>query len=268
VLDRRILNRALLERQHRLQRRRGSAVEEIEHLVARQAQIPNSPYIGLWTRLEGFHPHELARADHEATSRPHGHPSQHSPPGDVARRPAAAAALVHCARTDASDMSAWSGLTRLRTVFEKLRQELRTFQDERGRELFDVPDGSLPDPETPAPPRFLPDYDNLVLGHEDRTRVIALEHRYTVGSGTVLLDGFIAGTWTIARNRLGSRLTVSSFAALQRPDRNALAEEGERLLSFVSPEAPQRELEFVVSAPRSSWQRTPAPTLLKMGRET
>src|SRR5439155_3215957 len=127
---------------------------------------------------------------------------------------------------------AWSGLTGLRSEVDRLRPRLRTFRDERGRELFDVPDLPLPHPDTPVPPRFLPEYDNLVLGHDDRTRVIAFEHRYVVFSGMFLLDGFVAGIWRIQRQSQDARLVVSSFTTLRRPDRAGLAEEGERLLDF------------------------------------
>jgi len=152
-----------------------------------------------------------------------------------------------------SDISAWSGLTALRNVVERLRPTLRTFQDERGRELFDILNGPLPDPETPAPPRFLPEYDNLVLGHDDRTRVIAFEHRYVVFNGTFLIDGFVAGTWTIKRRRHDATLMVSSFTPLRKADRFALADEGERLLGFAAVEAETRDVQFDVARPRTAW---------------
>ena len=105
-------------------------------------------------------------------------------------------------------MRTWSGIAGLREVFERLRPTLRVFRDERGRELFDVDDGPLPDPGPPAPVRFLPVYDNLVLSHEDRSRVVPPE----VGAGlpigqenvgSVLIEGFIGARW-----RHPSRTTV------------------------------------------------------------
>ena len=140
-----------------------------------------------------------------------------------------------------ADAQKWSGLARLRPAFERLRSVLRTFRDERGRELFDLPDAPRPDPETPAPARFVAEFDNLVLSHADRTR-IAGEYpaaRYiTVNGlvlGTILIDGFIAGTWKIARQQGAATLHVTPFAPLAPPDLVALGEEGARLLAFAAP---------------------------------
>lgn len=100
------------------------------------------------------------------------------------------------------DMQTWAGLTRLREVFERLRPRLVTFRDENGVELFDLPDAPRPDEDTPAPPRFLPEFDNVLLGHADRTRVIPPRYRGRNGNGnqsygTVLVDGFLAAVWRL-----------------------------------------------------------------------
>jgi len=136
------------------------------------------------------------------------------------------------------DVQAWSGLTRLRVVLERLRPRLRTFRDERGRELFDIPDAPRPDPATPAPPRFLPEYDNVLLGHADRTRIIPAGRRIPLPpgngatTGTILLDGKYAGTWRIARSSLPPRLTIEPFEPIAAAERTALEDEAARLLSF------------------------------------
>jgi hypothetical protein len=148
------------------------------------------------------------------------------------------------------DLQAWSGLTGMKLTFEKMRPELRTFRDERGRELFDVQDGPLPDADTPAPPRFVPDYDNLILSHADRTRVIADEHRSSVFlkaarvRATFLLDGFVRGTWKIERAKGGATLVVEPFKRIPKADRAALSAEGEELLRFVEPDAKRQALRF------------------------
>lgn len=359
VLSQRALNRALLERQHLLRRRKASASQEIEHLVAMQAQVPNSPYVGLWTRLEGFQPEELAaliskrravrlglmrntvhlvtghdclelralfqplfertlktthfgrdlvgldmapviaRAidlmaqkprtfselgkllqqqwpDRNPTSLAYGMrylvPIVQVPPrgiwGESAQpswtsaehwlgRPLATRPsvdklvrryLAAFGPATVADVSAWSGLTGLRDVVERLRPKLRTFRDERGRELFDLPHGPLPDPDTPAPPRFLPEYDNLLIGHDDRTRVIHRDYRYSIFMGTVLVDGFIQGTWTIERRRDRATLMIEPLRRLSKSDRIAVEEEGDQLITFAASETSRRDVRITAVA--------------------
>ena len=353
ILSQRALNRALLERQHLLARRKASAAAEIEHLVGMQAQVPNSPYVGLWTRLEGFQPKELTELiskrravrlgllrntihlvtardclalyplfpatlertlksspfgrnlvgvdmsavvaqartllqekprtfselgallkqrwpDRDPTSLAYvirhlvpivqvpprgiwgmsGQPTWTSAEHWLGRTPTAKPSLEKLVRrylgafgpASVADVTAWSGLTGLRDIVEKLRSGLRTFQDERGRELFDVPDGPLPDANTPAPPRFLPEYDNLLIGHADRTRVIDYAYRYVIFTGTLLVDGFVQATWTIKRARDAATLTIEPLRRLSKADRVAVVEEGERLLAFAASEASRREV--------------------------
>jgi hypothetical protein len=135
-----------------------------------------------------------------------------------------------------ADIRAWSGLTGAAAIVERLRPRLRTFRDERGRELLDVPDGPLPDPATPAPVRFLPVYDNAILAHDDRMRILSDGHPPDIAhSPTVLVDGFAVGTWEIDDGRLEIRL----FADVEARDRAALEEEGERLLAFAAGSEPR-----------------------------
>jgi hypothetical protein len=142
-----------------------------------------------------------------------------------------------------ADARIWSRLTGLREVFERLRPGLRTFRDDKGRELFDVPDGALPDPETPAPPRFLPEYDNVFLAHDDRSRIVRDDVRWSQRTvmegrfGTVLVDGSIGASWKIIRDRGRATLQIEPVLPLGRRDMNAVAEEGERLIAFTDPDA-------------------------------
>jgi hypothetical protein len=133
------------------------------------------------------------------------------------------------------DATAWSGVGGMREVFESIRGELRVFRDEAGRELFDVPDAPLPPGDTDVPVRFLPEYDNTLLGHKDRTRVIADEHRSLVyiGSGlmtgTVLVDGFAAATWRVK----DGQLSLEPFRKLTKAETTAIEPEADALLSWL-----------------------------------
>jgi hypothetical protein len=345
VLSPRALNRALLERQLLLRRHDLSATDALEHLVGLQAQNPNAPYVGLWSRLVDFEPDDLAdlisarkvvrialmrwtlhavSARDCLTLRPvlqpvmerrmqacfgrhlagvdlewlvgRGRELVEQEPrslGDVGQllaaecpRPeprvlahalTALAPLVHvpprgiwgrngrAVQTTAqrwlgrpleratdpdelilrylaafgpatvADIRTWSGLTGVRLAVDRLRPRLRTFRDEQGHELLDVPDGPLPDPGVPAPPRFLPDYDNAVLAHADRTRIVADPGRRRMAMPkTFLVDGFVGGTWRLIRGRGIHALEISPWVEIAREDRIALAEEGIRLLTFIA----------------------------------
>ncbi|MGN6108567.1 MAG: winged helix DNA-binding domain-containing protein [Kofleriaceae bacterium] len=356
VLDRRALNRALLARQWLLHRRPDSAIAAVEHLIGMQAQVPTSPYVGLWTRFVEFGHAELVRllaarqvvrlsmmrsTLHLTTAadclalRPvlqpvhermfHGTPYAKAVAGidlgalvEAARgwlaeaprtldelgallhrrwrtrdpralgtairtflpvvqlpprgvwgaggRPICDAAERWLGRALASDGSAdalvlrylrafgpasvadaqmWSGMTRLAAVFERLRPQLVSFQDEHGRELFDVPDAPRPDAEVAAPPRFLPEFDNATLGHADRSRVVDDRHKLWLATGNglkpvALVDGFARATWKIDRARDTATLVVDPFERIRPRDRDALGEEALRLLAFVAPERRHR----------------------------
>ncbi len=145
------------------------------------------------------------------------------------------------------DVRAWCGLPGLGDVVERLRPRLVTFRDARGRELFDLPDAPRPHPDTPAPPRFLPDFDNVLLGHADRTRLFVgdLQRRIGIGKPTVLADGVVAAIWKLARTRGAATLRIEPFGRLRKTDREAVVEEGERLLAFAAPDEAAGSVEFV-----------------------
>jgi hypothetical protein len=334
-----------------------SAAKAIEHLVGMQAQVPSSPYVGLWSRLDGFRPDDLSRlistrlavrmslmrcTIHLVTARdcialrPVMQPVLErglyvgSPFGrqiggiDIGALLAAGRAavdeqprttadmrkllakrwpgydstsLAYAVRyllpmvqipprglwggqglptystaegwlgrplgSDASpdamvmrylkafgpstvaDIQSWSGLAGVRTVIERLRPRLRTFQDEKGRELLDVPGGLFPDPETVAPPRFLPDYDNALLSHDDRSRIIAKEHRRLVGRPTLLVDGYAVGSWKLTRYKGAVSLVIEMLKPLSKGDLKAVEVEGLQLLDVIAAGATAKEIRIV-----------------------
>ena len=147
-----------------------------------------------------------------------------------------------------ADMRLWSGLPGLAEVVDRLRPRLRTFTDERGRELLDLPDAPLATGEEHAPVRFLPWFDNILLGHDDRSRVLPYGHRLGVvgGSAFVLVDGFARATWRLERSDDLTRLHIQPLEELG--DAPGLEEEGERLLAFAAPESGRREIALATPA--------------------
>ena len=141
-----------------------------------------------------------------------------------------------------ADMRMWAGLPGLAAAVERLRPGLRSFRDERGRELLDLPDAPILTGEEPAPPRFLPWFDNVLLGHDDRSRVLPYGHRLGVvgGSAFVLVDGFARATWRIERSDDAATLHVQPLEPLG--DTAELVAEGARLLAFAAPEAGRRDV--------------------------
>jgi hypothetical protein len=151
----------------------------------------------------------------------------------------------------AMDAQNWSGLTKLAKVFERLRPQLVTFPGEDGRELFDLPDAPRPDPDVPAPVRLLGEYDNVLLGHADRRRIIPAEFPGTemLSFGhffnSLLVDGMLRATWWIERDaRRSATLAIRPFRELSAADRDAVADEARRMIDFAAADAAVRDIRF------------------------
>ena len=151
-----------------------------------------------------------------------------------------------------TDAQTWLGM-KLKETFEKLRPELQSYRDEGRRELFDLPGMELPDEDVPAPVRFLPEFDNLLLSHSNRTRVVANEHRSKVYlpalrvAATILVDGFVRGAWKVEKTKTAATLLITPFEKLAKKDRTALTEEGEKLVRFIESQAKSFEVRFAES---------------------
>ncbi|MCW7942598.1 hypothetical protein AAW14_11240 [Streptomyces hygroscopicus] len=190
------------------------ALTTAEHWLGRPAEpspgLSDSPQLP--ASLEGRDPHEQGGAPV-------------APDATVLRY------LAAFGPASVKDMQTWAGLTRLRDAFERLRPRLVTFRDPHGVELFDLPDAPRPDPDTPAPPRFLPEFDNLLLSHADRTRVVPPELKGRTFTGNqayraLLVDGFLAGVWKLEEDAL----VIEPFGDLTKAQRGDVTAEGERML--------------------------------------
>jgi hypothetical protein len=366
AIDLRALNRATLARQHLLARAPMSVEGMVEHLVGLQAQTPHTAYIGLWDRIEGFTPDQLADRlvdrsvvrlalmrgtihlvtardawglrplvqpvldrvqrgqfdkrldgiDREAlvaagrafvdvrprTFKELGDhllerwpdrdraameqairtavPLVQVPPrglwgrsGPIAHTSieawlGAAPALSPMTVDDlvrrylaafgpasVMDVQAWCGLTGLSEVLDRLRPTLVTFRDETGRALFDLPDAPRPDLDVPAPPRFLYDFENLLLSYADRSRVVrpglarSITARTQESLSTFTLDGLVSGLWAVQRDRESATLVVTPFRPLNAGERQALSDEGAGLLAFAAADSTERDIRFAPVSP-------------------
>ncbi|HEY7589824.1 MAG TPA: winged helix DNA-binding domain-containing protein [Candidatus Limnocylindrales bacterium] len=232
------VGKALLERWPQ------SDAEALGYAVRALVPLVQVPPRGLWGR--SGQP-VLATAEHWLER---SVPSETSPEALVRRY------LAAFGPATVMDLQSWCWLTRLGPVVERMRPELRTFRDEAGRELFDVPDGPLPDPDTPAPPRFLPVFDNLLLSHKDRRRIQGDgpwppfdDAFYAIfARGTVLVDGVVHGGYAIERDGVRATLEVRSLRPLSAADRRAVEAEGFRRLAFSDGDAGDRDVRVVTAA--------------------
>ena len=175
-----------------------------------------------WTTVESWTGHEM--------------PSESSVEATVLRY------LAAFGPASVADIRAWSGLRGLRPVVDAMRAGLRLYQGEDGNELLDIPDAPMFDEDMPAPPRFLPEYDNVLLGHQDRSRFLLPGVVPQGWVGNLLVDGVFSGSWKATRARDEARLEVSLLRKVLAADRTAVGEEAERLLHFAHPEAERYEL--------------------------
>ena len=361
VLEKRELNRALLARQHLLRRVELRVGEAVEHLLGLQAQAPMPPYYGLWSRLEGFDPHELGRmlterevvrltlmrgtvhlvtvrdalvlrplvqpvverghngafgrrmggadpgrlasavrellAEGPLTARELGRvlvergigndaealgnaarvyvPLVQIPPHGVwgkgghakyatieawtgrelEREPSIDDVVLRYLRAfgpaSVADVQSWSGLTRLNAVLERLRPRLSSFRDEDGRELFDLPDAPRPDAGVTAPVRFLGEYDNVLLGHANRRRIIPAGFPWDAMRApgrfvnNLLVDGMLRATWWFEREgKRRAMLVIRPAHELSRAEREEVAAEAERMVAFAGADVESRSVRF------------------------
>ncbi|MCO5995267.1 winged helix DNA-binding domain-containing protein [Actinoallomurus rhizosphaericola] len=205
-----------------------------ELLVAALIPMVQLPPRGLWHTTAGVRNLPLAAW----VGREIAPPS--ADPGDPVGQQLVRRYLAAYGPAATADLRAWCGLAGLPAAVEALRERLVVFRDERGRELLDLPDAPRPSPDTPAPVRFLPAFDNAILGYHDRGRIIDDAHRglSVAGRRAVLVDGRVAATWTV-RDR---RIRVTPLRPLSVPEREAVGEEAHDLAAFLDEGADRVEI--------------------------
>jgi hypothetical protein len=150
-----------------------------------------------------------------------------------------------------SDIQIWSGLTQIREVIEGIKPQLEIFFDEDGNELLDVPNAEFPDIDTPVPVRYLAEFDNILLSHKNRSRIIADEYRsrvFTVNGiikATFLIDGFVHGLWRIESQRNFTTLFIEPFKPLFQADKDELVIEGAKLLDFAVADSKVKDIQIL-----------------------
>ena len=213
----------------------------LAHAVRCLLPLVQVPPRGLWGR--SGQP-RLAHLDEYVGARPPGLPG----PDELILR-----YLAAFGPASVRDAQAWCGLTRLAEIFDRLRPRLAVFRDERGAELFDLPDAPRPDPSTPAPVRILAPFDNVLLSHSDRTRFVSEEHRKRIMTENgiiapvLLVGGTVAGSARVTVNRGTATVEMTPWRTITASARSALETEGMRLLKFAAPEAGERDVRFVAA---------------------
>jgi hypothetical protein len=150
-----------------------------------------------------------------------------------------------------SDIQYWSGLTQIRELIRELRPQLNIYFDKDGNELFDAPDSEIWDTDTPVPVRYLAEFDNILLSHKDRSRIISDEYRnrvFTVNGiikATFLIDGFVQGLWRFESQRNSTTLIIEPFKPLLQSDKNELVIEGTKLLDFAAVNSRVKDIQFL-----------------------
>jgi hypothetical protein len=148
----------------------------------------------------------------------------------------------------AADAVAWARVPGMAEVVDRLRPRLTVLHDEQGHQLFDLPRAPRPAASTPAPPRFLPDYDNVLLAHVDRAHLVTDKHRKAIWSsngvlpGTLLVDGSVVGTWSVERDGASAVLRIRQLNEIDRREHDAIGEEGLGLLRLLAADATRTEI--------------------------
>lgn len=157
----------------------------------------------------------------------------------IARRDLVLRYLAAFGPASVADMQTWCGLTRLDADFAALSDQLMTFIDETGRTLYDLPDAPRPSADTAAPVRFLPVYDNVILGYADRSRIVdpADIGRLWQGEtnrGSILIDGMVGPSWEFSKTKAGGMLDIRVGRPLAGHDKAVLEGEAEAFVGFMT----------------------------------